>query len=117
MVSGALAVVALVSAYRDRADPERLPLVQLIWAAVGLLFVLYLVFDEIVRLHNICEWCTAVHVHQFVTFILAWYPFAAQGRRGTRSQESIAGPSIRRGGRGPVAPTDTHCRAQPAPGQ
>ena len=50
VVSGALAVVALVSAYRDRPEPERLPLVQLIWAAVGLLFVLYLVFDEIVRL-------------------------------------------------------------------
>ena len=79
VVSGALAVVALVSAYRGRPEPERLPLVHLLWAAVGLLFVFYLVFDEIVRLHNICEWCTAVHVLTFITFMLAWYRFASPG--------------------------------------
>jgi uncharacterized membrane protein len=77
VVSGSLAVVGLVSAYRDRPEPKRLRLAQLLWAAVGMLFVLSLVFDEIVRLHNICEWCTAVHFLTLITFIGAWYRFAS----------------------------------------
>jgi uncharacterized membrane protein len=77
VVSGALAVVGLVSAYRDRPEPGRLRLIQLLWAAGGLLFVFYLVFDEIVQLHNICEWCTAVHFLTLITFMLAWYRFAS----------------------------------------
>jgi uncharacterized membrane protein len=77
VVSGGLAVVGLVCAYRDRPEPERLPLIQLLWAGGGLLFVFYLVFDEIVRLHNICEWCTAIHFLTLITVMLAWYRFAS----------------------------------------
>ena len=36
--------------------------VQLAWAAIGTVTVLYLVFIEIVRLGAICLWCTAAHV-------------------------------------------------------
>jgi hypothetical protein len=77
VASGSLAVVGLVAAYRGRPEPNWLRLVQLLWAAGGLLFVFYLVFDEIVRLHNICEWCTAVHFLTLITFMLAWYRFAS----------------------------------------
>jgi uncharacterized membrane protein len=45
--------------------------VHFAWAAVGLLVVLYLVFVEIVVLHQICEWCTAVHLLVLLTFLLA----------------------------------------------
>lgn len=31
-------------------------------SAIGTLFVLYLVYVELVRLHHICEWCTVAHV-------------------------------------------------------
>jgi uncharacterized membrane protein len=79
VVSGGLAVVGLVSAYRGQPEPERLSLIQVVWAGGGLLFVFYLVFDEIVRLHNICEWCTAVHILTLITFMLAWYRFASPG--------------------------------------
>ena len=48
-----------------------LRLVHFGWAAVGLLVVLYLVFVEIVLLHQICEWCTAVHLLVLATFVLA----------------------------------------------
>lgn len=43
----------------------------LFWSMAGLLFVLYLVFVEIVRLQRICEWCTAAHVLTLVIFLLA----------------------------------------------
>jgi uncharacterized membrane protein len=41
---------------------RRFGLLQLAWAGIGLLTVLYLVFVEIVRVGAICLWCTAAHV-------------------------------------------------------
>jgi uncharacterized membrane protein len=35
---------------------------RLLFTAVGVLFVFYLVFAELFTLHAICLWCTAVHV-------------------------------------------------------
>jgi uncharacterized membrane protein len=43
---------------------------HLAWAAIGLLVVLYLVYIEIVVLHQICEWCTAVHLLVLLTLLL-----------------------------------------------
>jgi uncharacterized membrane protein len=80
LVSGALAVAGLVRIWRGRDEPERLRLYQLVWAAGGMLFVLYLVYAEIVQLHNICEWCTGVHILTLATFILAWYRFTEDSR-------------------------------------
>jgi uncharacterized membrane protein len=69
LVSGGLAAVGLMSLARNH--PERLRLAQLLWSAAGLLFVLYLVYAEIVRLHSICEWCTSVHILTLLTFLIA----------------------------------------------
>ena len=41
---------------------RRLHWMHPVWAAIGLLTVVYLVFIEIVRLGAICLWCTAAHV-------------------------------------------------------
>lgn len=35
---------------------------QLIWAGLGLVVVIYLVYVEIVVLHQICEWCSVLHI-------------------------------------------------------
>lgn len=35
---------------------------ELLWAAIGLLTVFYLVYAELVVLHAICAWCTAIHL-------------------------------------------------------
>jgi uncharacterized membrane protein len=80
LVSGVLALVGLVSIQRNQREPERLPLYQVLWATAGLAFVLYLIYDEFVQLHYICEWCTAVHILTFATFILALYRFTGAGR-------------------------------------
>lgn len=39
------------------------------WACLGLLAVFYLVFVELVELHNICLWCTGVHALIVLTLI------------------------------------------------
>ena len=62
VVSGALAVVGLRAAARNDYEPDWLLRAQLIWSALGMVVVLYLVYAEIVVLHRICEWCTAVHL-------------------------------------------------------
>ena len=53
----ALAALAL-------ARPERPRYTRLLagWGFAGAAFVLYLVYAELVVIHRICEWCTAVHV-------------------------------------------------------
>lgn len=54
-------------------DPERLWLriAQFAWTLLGLLTVLYLVYVEIVLLHNICLWCTALHLLILLMFLFA----------------------------------------------
>jgi uncharacterized membrane protein len=71
VVSGGLALVALVAIWRNRREPARLRQAQLLWGAAGMVFVLYLVYAEIVLLHSLCEWCTVVHLLTFATFLLA----------------------------------------------
>ncbi len=43
---------------------------RLLAAAVGVVFVLYLVWAELFRIDAICLWCTAVHVITVVLFAL-----------------------------------------------
>jgi uncharacterized membrane protein len=67
VVSGVLALVA----WRLRPDERRLLVLELIWAALGILTVFYLVYVEIVRLHKICAWCTGIHVIILVMLLIA----------------------------------------------
>jgi uncharacterized membrane protein len=70
LASGVLAGIGLRGVWADQPEPARLRLVHFGWAAAGVLFVLYLIYCEIVLLHQICEWCTAVHVLTVGTFLL-----------------------------------------------
>jgi uncharacterized membrane protein len=64
-IMAALAIVGL------NAQPRWLRPTQFAWALVGMLTVLYLVYTEIVRLHAICAWCTALHVLILLMFLVA----------------------------------------------
>ncbi len=55
--------------------------VRLVVATSGLGYVLYLVYVELVQLHRICEWCTAVHVLTLAVFVLS-----------VRQAQRVAGP-------------------------
>jgi uncharacterized membrane protein len=37
---------------------------------LGILFILYLVYTELITLRNICLWCTYVHITTFLLFVL-----------------------------------------------
>jgi uncharacterized membrane protein len=66
LVSGGLSAWALLG-----REPRWLAPVQLLWSAVALLFVFYLVYTEVAVIHQICEWCTAVHVLVLVMLLLS----------------------------------------------
>src|SRR5256885_8179361 len=66
VVSGALAIVS----WRFALSHRWLSIAQLLWSLVGMVTVLYLVYVEIVRLHTICAWCTALHVVILCMFLI-----------------------------------------------
>lgn len=70
-VSGGLAAFAILKAHRDQAEPSWLRPAHAAWAAAGLAAVLYFVYAELVALHRICEWCTAVHLLVLASFLVA----------------------------------------------
>ena len=53
--------------------PEKLiiRIAELAWAGVGMFSVFYLVYAEIVLLHAICLWCTAVHIIILLYLLIA----------------------------------------------
>jgi uncharacterized membrane protein len=65
LVSGALAAYA-----RWGTAPRWLAPVHLLWAALAIVFALYLVYAEVVLVHELCEWCTAVHLLILATLLL-----------------------------------------------
>ena len=67
VVSAALAIAGLFAT--PGLWQRRIRIAQFAWALAGLLTVLYLVYVEIVRLHTICAWCTALHVLILLIFL------------------------------------------------
>ena len=45
-----------------RAGDRRVLVAEVVWSGLGVLTALYLVYVELVRLHTLCAWCTALHV-------------------------------------------------------
>ena len=56
-----------------------LSMLHLLWAAAGLVSVLYFVFIEIVRIGAICLWCTAAHVLVIVIVLITLTMWQARG--------------------------------------
>jgi uncharacterized membrane protein len=61
---------------------SRLPAVhrlRLASAVVGMLFVLYLIYAELVEVGEVCPYCTSVHVITFAVFALVVFQASAPG--------------------------------------
>ena len=69
VVSGALAIVGWRLASSQRWL-QLARMAQFLWSLVGMLTILYLVYVEIVRLHTICAWCTALHAIILCMFLI-----------------------------------------------
>lgn len=65
-IIAALAIVGL----RQAAEQRWLHRAEFACSLLGMLVVLYLVYVELVRIHSICIWCTALHVVILLTFLI-----------------------------------------------
>lgn len=75
--------LGLAIAQLGRPNNYRLRQAHAVWGGLGLLTALYLVFVELVELHNICLWCSSVHIALLVTFLITlWrlYPQPSAAR-------------------------------------
>lgn len=62
-------------AWASRAWPIRAARVA--WTLVGLGTAVWLVYAELFRIHNICLWCTSVHVISLILFVFTMFATAA----------------------------------------
>ena len=74
VVSAGLAALAL-----RRPNLGWLAPAQLAWCAAGVVAVLYLVYGELVVVHRICEWCTAVHALVLLSLLLVQLRLVGEG--------------------------------------
>ena len=42
---------------------------RMVWSLVGVGTAVWLVYAELVKIHNICLWCTSVHIISFLIFL------------------------------------------------
>lgn len=66
-------MIALCSPPAWRSQQPRVRQVRLAAIVIGMLFVLYLVYREVISLGRICPWCTSVHAITFCLFVLLVY--------------------------------------------
>lgn len=62
--------VAIMSPWAWRSARHDVALARLLSMVVGIGFVLYLVYAEVIEIGNICLWCTSVHVITLILFAL-----------------------------------------------
>jgi uncharacterized membrane protein len=72
-------MVAINTPWAWRAQLPAIWWARLGSAVVGIGFVLYLIYVEIIQIGNICLWCTSVHVITFALFVLMIFAATLRG--------------------------------------
>lgn len=73
-----------------RSRQRWIRLAQLAWTMLGMVTVLYLVYVELVILHTICLWCTAVHMIIFASLLIAIVEYALSRQEEPEIEEEHA---------------------------
>jgi uncharacterized membrane protein len=83
------------TAARRRALPEAAWRIRLGSVVVGVLFILYLIYTELITLRTICLWCTYVHITTFVLFIILLAQATFWGSPAKAAPDSATGRAVR----------------------
>ena len=75
-------MVAVNSPWSWRPGMPLIRIARLAGVLTGIVFVLYLVYVELIQVDAICEYCTGVHIITFALFGLVMYSTAARGLSG-----------------------------------
>jgi uncharacterized membrane protein len=73
--------VAIMSPWAWQAARREIHLLRIASVVVGIGFVLYLIYAELLTIGSICLYCTSVHAITFVLFVLVAFAAAAWGVR------------------------------------
>ena len=83
-------MVAVNSPWSWRPGMPLIRIARLAGVLTGIVFVLYLVYVELIQVNAICEYCTGVHVITFALFGLVMYSTAAHGLSGNGPGRPVA---------------------------
>jgi uncharacterized membrane protein len=84
-----------------RAEARRRGLAETAWrlrlgsVIVGVLFILYLIYTELITLRAICLWCTGVHITTFVLFVVLVAQATFWGSPAKAAADSTTGRAVR----------------------
>lgn len=73
-------MVVINSPQAWRAKNPLIHRLRLAAVVVGMLFVLYLIYNELIRIGQICPYCTSVHIITFILFALIVYQATAPAK-------------------------------------
>ena len=62
-------MAALQSPWAWRSQHFAVRAGRIVWCLVGLASAIKLIYDELYKIHAICEWCTSVHGFTFLIFV------------------------------------------------
>jgi uncharacterized membrane protein len=80
---------------RRRALPVAAWRLRLGAVIVGVLFILYLIYTELITLRTICLWCTYVHITTFVLFVVLVAQATFWGSPAKAAADSTTGRAVR----------------------
>jgi uncharacterized membrane protein len=83
-------MVAVNSPWSWRPGMPLIRIARLAGVLTGIVFVLYLVYVELIQVNAICEYCTGVHIITFALFGLVMYSTAAHGLSGNGPGRPVA---------------------------
>jgi uncharacterized membrane protein len=83
-----------LAAARLRALPLTAWRLRLGAVIVGVLFILYLIYTELITLREICLWCTGVHITTFLLFVLLIAQAAFWGSPANATPDKPAGKVV-----------------------
>jgi uncharacterized membrane protein len=83
-------MVAVNSPWSWRPGMPLIRIARLAGVLTGIVFVLYLVYVELIQVDAICEYCTGVHIITFALFGLVMYSTAAHGLSGNGPGRPVA---------------------------
>jgi uncharacterized membrane protein len=72
-------MIAINTPWAWRSGRREIYLARLAGIVVGMVFVLYLIYVELIEVGKICLWCTSVHVTTFLLFVLIVFNASMRG--------------------------------------
>lgn len=90
-------MVAVTTPWAWRSQRREIALARLASVIVGVGFILYLIYVELIQVGFICLWCTSVHVITFLLFVLIALATAVWGLVPRRAGQADSRPAAAAG--------------------